>query len=188
VNPKFNIYTLSFQNKIARSLWQITWVLLYRPSPKILHGWRAFLLRLFGAKIGHPVYVYPSSKIWAPWNLEMRNYSTLADGVDCYCVDKVLIGYCATVSQYSFLCTAGHDYLNPSILDRPQMTLIAAPITVGDYAWITADVYIAPGVTVSEGGVVLARSSVFQDVPPWTVVAGNPAQFKKKRNLRQMKD
>ena len=42
----------SFGNRAARLLWNITWLLLYRPAPRPLHRWRAMLLRLFGATLG----------------------------------------------------------------------------------------------------------------------------------------
>lgn len=180
LRPKY----LTVSNKLARALWGVVWLLFYRPSPVPLHGWRRFLLRLFGAKVGKPAYLYPSARIWAPWNLEMGDHSTLASEVDCYCVEKVTIGSFSTVSQYSFLCTASHDYLDLAILQQPQMPLVTAPITLGDRVWITADVFIAPGVSVGDGTVVLARSSVFIDLPPWVVVSGNPATIQKKRILK----
>ncbi len=65
------------------------------------------------------------------------------------------------------------------------MRLITAPITINEGAWITAGVFIGPGVVIGEGAVVGARSSVFKDVAPWTVVGGNPAQFIKERVLRE---
>jgi len=136
------------------------------------------LLRLFGAKIGKGCRVYPFAKIWAPWNLEMGDYSCLGNDTDCYCVDRIRIGSHATVSQYSFLCTASHDYTNP------KMPLTTAPVIIGDGVWITADVYVAPGVTIGEGAVIGVRSAVFKDVAPWTVVGGNPAKFIKKRILK----
>jgi putative colanic acid biosynthesis acetyltransferase WcaF len=136
-----------------------------------MHGWRRFLLRIFGAKLGRGTYVYPSVQVWAPWNLVMDDHSCLSHFVDCYCVDKIKIGRYATVSQYSFLCTASHDY---SAVD---MRLVTAPIVVSDWAWITADVFVGPGVTVGEGAVVAARSTVTKDVRPWTVVAGAPAKL-----------
>lgn len=168
----------SLRNKIGRVIWGMVWLFLYRPSPKIFHGWRRFLLRLFGAKIGKGVHVYPSVKIWAPWNLEMGDHSCLANEVDCYCAAKIKIKAHATVSQYSFLCTASHDY------EDPHMPLITAPIVLGDGVWIAADVFVAPGVTIGEGAVVGARSSVFKDVESWSVVAGNPAKLIKKRELK----
>lgn len=166
-------------NKAARALWTIVWLLLYRPSPKVFHGWRRFLLRSFGARIGKKVHPYPSARVWAPWNLEMADHSCLSHYVDCYSVEKIRIGAHATVSQYSYLCTASHDIADPN------MRLVTAPISIGDGAWVTADVFIGPGVTIGEGAVVGARSSIFRDVAPWTVVAGNPACFIKHRALRQ---
>ena len=161
-------------NQFMRALWQVVWFFAYRPSPKVCHGWRRFLLRIFGAKISRNAYPYPSVKVWAPWNLEMDEMSCLGPDVDCYCVDKVVLGPGATVSQYSFLCTASHDY---RLRDRPMMT---APITIGQKAWVAADAFVGPGVTVGEGAIVGARASVFRDVEPWTVVGGNPAQVIRK--------
>lgn len=134
-----------------------------------MHGWRCFLLKLFGAKLGRKVHPYPSAKIWAPWNLEMGHNSCLADYVDCYCVAKITIGAHCTVSQYSYLCTASHDYTNAS------MPLVVAPIVIGERTWITADVFVGPGVAIGEGVVITARSSVFKDIEPWVVATGNPA-------------
>jgi putative colanic acid biosynthesis acetyltransferase WcaF len=167
------------KNKIGRVLWGIVWVLFYRPSPKVLHGWRRFLLRLFGANIGKGANPYPSAKIWAPWNLEMGDYSCLSYKVDCYCIDRILIGAHSTVSQYSYLCGASHDH------EDPHMALITAPIVIGEGAWVAADVFVGPGVTIGEGAVVAARSSVFKDVEPWTIVAGNPAIVIKRRELKK---
>lgn len=168
----------SFWNRLGRLIWTVVWVLLYRPSPRPFHFWRRFLLRLFGAQVGRGAHPYSSAKVWAPWNLSMGAHSCLGHCVDCYCVAPVSIGAHATVSQYSYLCTASHD------IEARDMPLVTAPIWIGDGAWITADVFVGPGVTVGEGAVVGARSSVFQDVEAWTVVAGNPARFIKKRELK----
>lgn len=175
---KLRIQHLSLRNKLARALWNGVWLLLYRPSPTPLHGWRRLLLRLFKANIGRGARPYPSAKIWAPWNLTMGAYSCLGPQVDCYSVDKIILGAHSTVSQYSFLCTASHDYTDLA------MPLTTAPITLGERAWVTADVFVAPGVTIGDGAVVTARSSVFHDIEPWTVAAGNPARPVKPRLLR----
>lgn len=159
---------LSRGNKLARAAWNLVWLILYRPSPIALHGWRRFLLRSFGAEVGGGARPYPSSRVWAPWNLVMGEHSCLSHQVDCYCVDKIELGAHATVSQYSFLCSATHDYT------QHGMPLVTAPIHIGAHAWVTADVFVGPGVTVGEGAVVGARSTLFRDVEPWTVVAGNP--------------
>ncbi len=107
----------------------------------------------------------------------MQDRSCLGDFVDCYSVDKITIAADAVVSQYDFLCTASHDHTDP------LLPLITAPIVIGEKAWVTADVFIAPGVTIGEGAVIIARSSVFHDIEPWTVAAGNPARPVKPRVL-----
>lgn len=169
---------LSFWNRAGRALWGIVRVLLFRPSPRLLHFWRVALLRAFGAKIGRGVRVYPSARIYAPWNLCMGEFSILGDFVDCYCVGLVEIGSHAVVSQYSFLCTATHDY------EKADFPLVVAPIRIGGRSWVAAGVFIGPGVHVGEGAVVGARSSVFKDVEPWQVVGGCPARVLKSRQLR----
>lgn len=99
----------------------------------------------------------------------MGPHSCLADEVDCYCVAPILLGEHATVSQYSYLCSASHDYHDAA------MPLVIAPIVIEAEAWVAADVFVGPGVRVGTGAVIGARSTVMQDVEPWAVVAGSPA-------------
>ena len=178
MSSRFNIYKLSLGNKIARSIWRIFWLLLFRPTPRIMPPWRCILLKLFGAKLGVGVHVYPSAAVWAPWNLEMDDYACLSEHVDCYSVGKIRIGKRSIISQYSFLCTASHDY------SLRSMPLVTGSINIGESAWITADVFIGPGVSIGDGTVVTARSSVFEDLPPWTIVGGNPAIVKGFRTIQ----
>lgn len=169
----------SYRNQAGRVLWTMVWCVLFRPSPRPFHAWRCWLLRLFGATIERGAHPYPSARVWAPWNLTMREGSCLGDHVDCYSVDRVTLEPYATVSQYSFLCTAGHDY---TIREMPVVT---APVRIGPRAWVAADAFVGPGVTIGEGAVVGARASVFRSVDPWTVVGGNPARILKKYSLGQ---
>jgi putative colanic acid biosynthesis acetyltransferase WcaF len=166
---------LSLGNRIARALWGIVWVLLFRPSPRPFHAWRRMLLGLFGARLGSGVRVYNSARIWAPWHLSMGDFSVLGDFVDCYAVDRIDIGAHTVVSQYTHLCTATHD------VDQPGFPLVTAPIRIGSQAWVAADAFVGPGVTVGDGAVVGARASVFKDVEPWTVVGGTPARMIRRR-------
>lgn len=162
---------LSLGNRAGRALWGVVWLLLFRPSPRPLHAWRRLLLGLFGARLGRGVRVYQSTRIWAPWNLTMGDYSVLGDHVDCYAVDRIEIGAHSIVSQYTFLCAATHDP------DQPSFPLITKPIRIGAQAWVAADAFIGPGVTVGDGAVVGARACVFKDVAPGAIVGGNPARL-----------
>lgn len=169
---------LGTANKLARTLWGVACALFFRTSPRFCFGWRRFLLRCFGARLGKGARVYPSTRVWAPWNLEMGDHAWLAPDTDCYCVDRIRIGAHAVVSQYSFLCSATHD------IEDPQFPLKTAPITIGGGAWVAADVFVGPGITIGQGAVVAARSTVLHDIEPWTVVGGNPAKALKRRVLR----
>lgn len=171
---------LSRKNQIIRMLWTIVWGLFARPLPRSIgSGWKRFLLRLFGAKIDSTAVVYSSAKVYYPANLIMERYACLASDVDCYNVDIIRIGANTTVSQGAYLCTASHDITNP------LNPLITAPIIIEDQAWIAADAFVSMGVTIGQGAVVGARSAVFKDVEPWTVVGGNPAKFIKKRVIKE---
>lgn len=165
-------------DKAKRLLWSITWGVLARPFPKsTMAGWKRFLLRLFGAKIASTAIVYAEAKIFKPWLLEMKDYSCIASGVDCYNAAPIIIGVNATVSQRAYLCTAGHDISNPN---HPQTE---SPIIIEDRVWVCAEAFVGQGVIIGEGAVVGARCAVFKDVAPWTVVGGNPAKIIKKRIL-----
>jgi acetyltransferase-like isoleucine patch superfamily enzyme len=54
---------------------------------------------------------------------------------------------------------------------------LAAPITIGDGAWIGSRVTILPGISIGEGAIVGTGAVVTQDVPANTLVAGIPARF-----------
>lgn len=165
------------QDKIRRFAWGIARRLLYRPTPISWHGWRARVLRAFGAKIEGRVYPYPDIAVWAPWNLHMAPESCLGPGVICYNVSSVRLGHGVTVSQRSHLCTASHDF------DDPGFPLQGAPITIEDGAWVAAESFLGPGVIIGERAVVLARAVVVRDVPPGAVMGGNPARYLRERAL-----
>ncbi len=167
----------SLANKVARALWGIVWLFFFRPTPRPLMGWRRFLVRLFGAKVGKGAKIAASTRIWAPWNLSMDEYSSLSDYVYCYNVDEVTLGPNAIVSQFTILCTASHNIRN---LNFP---LVTKPIIIKERAWIGMDSFISMGVTIGEFSVVGARSSVFKDVSEWIVVGGVPAKYIKDRTI-----
>lgn len=170
-------------NKIKRLVWTVCWTVFARPFPKsVASGWKRFLLRMFGAKMADTAVVYSSATVFMPWNLEMRDYACIASEVDCYNAASVTVGINATVSQRAYLCTASHD-ISSSRHEQTQR-----PIIIENRAWVAAEAFIGPGVTVGEGAVVGARGCVFKDVEPWTVVGGNPARFIKKRVIYKLQN
>ena len=120
--------------------------------------------------------VYPTVRIWAPWNLKMDAGAVLGPYVNCYNVDQVRIAEDALVSQGAYLCTASHD------ASRSDFPLISAPIQVESKAWVCTEAFIGLGVNVGFGAIVGARAVVSRNVKAQTIVAGNPAREVGQRN------
>ena len=148
---------------------------LFHWSPRLLWGWRCFLLRLFGAKVRRNVHIHPSVRIFIPWNLQIGDWSSVGFDALIYNLGPVVIGEKVTISQRTHLCAGSHDFRDPA------MTLLKLPIMIGNEAWICADAFVGPGVVVGKGAVVGARAVVVKDVEAGSVVGGNPAKVISKR-------
>lgn len=158
-------------HRLRRATWNIVHALVFWISPRPCHVWRAWILRMFGAKLGQGCHVYPRVSIWAPWNLRLGDFVGVADGVRLYCMDRMEIGDYAVISQGAYLCGGTHDY------NSANFQLVTKPITIGAHAWVCAEAFIHPGVAVPEGAVVGARTVVTRTLEqPWAVYAGNPCR------------
>lgn len=143
---------------------------LFRCSPRLLWGWRRFLLRLLGARIGRDVLIHPRARIYFPWLLEVGDETAISEDALIYNLGPITLGQQVTVSHGAQLCAGTHDFR------KADMPLLKPPVSVGDCAWICAGAFVGPGVRVGEGAVVGACAVAMKDVPAWTVVAGNPAR------------
>jgi putative colanic acid biosynthesis acetyltransferase WcaF len=174
-NRKATKYTPSEQ--LRRVLWACA-VPLFRFSPRICFGWRSFLLRLFGAKVGRNTHIYSSATIYMPWHFEIGDQSSVGEHAYIYNLGNIVIGSRTTISQRAHLCAGTHDFTDPAL------PLLKPPIVVKDQAWVCADAFVGPGVTVGEGAIVGARAVAVRDVEPWDIVAGNPARVVRKRIMK----
>jgi putative colanic acid biosynthesis acetyltransferase WcaF len=152
-------------------LWWIVQALLFHPSPQVMYGWRRFLLRAFGARIGKGVRIRPSATVTYPWKLSIGDWSWVGDHATLYTLGEITIGDNSVISQHAYLSAASHDY------NQPTFDLYAKPIHVGPEVWLAAHVFVAPGVTIGRGAVVGACSVVLKDVPQEMVCAGNPLRI-----------
>lgn len=169
----------SLRNRALRFAWGIVYALLFRPSPRPLHAWRSFLLRSFGARIAPHVHIYPTARIWAPWNLSCEESATIAEDAVVYNPKPLHMGSHAIVSQQAYLCGATHDY------EDPAFPLIAFPTTLGAYSWVCARATVQPNVNLGEGAILGLASVATRDLEPWTVYAGVPAKKIKARVMRE---
>ena len=120
-------------------------------------SWRVAMLRWCGFTIGRDVYIAD----------ELIIAEELVDR------DMLRIGDRVSMAPRVTLVTSSHP--NESRI-RPVAPVKRAPIIIEDDAWLGAGAVVLPGVTIGRGAVVGANSVVTRDVPPLTVVAGQPAR------------
>lgn len=165
--------------QLRRLVWEFVWLVLFRTTPRwALAGWRVFLLRFFGATIGQGCRIDPTCRVWAPWNMRLGTLTSVGAGVDFYCMAPITLGSKVSISQRAFLCAGSHE------IETLARELITKPITIGDHAWVAAEAFVHPGVTIGDGAVIGARSVVTKDMPAWTVCAGHPCKPLKPRELK----
>lgn len=159
---------------VGRLLWDLAHP-LFVLSPRPMWGWRRFLLRLFGARIGRDVHVFPSALITIPWNISIGDQSAVGDRAILYALGSITIGRQVTISQGAHLCAGSHDYT------RADLPLTKPPIRVGDGAWVCADAFVGPDVEVGAFAIVAAGAVVMRSCEGGAIVAGNPARKVKDR-------
>lgn len=177
MSPTRNISPYTRREKIGRLLWAIVEVVAFRPSFHNWYGWRAFLLKQFGAKLGRNVRIRRTVKIEIPWNLDIGDDVSIGDQAILYALGPIKIGARSFLSQYAHLCAGSHDHTSP---DYPLLRL---PIEIGEDCWIAADAFVGPSVKVGDRSVIGARSSVFSEIPPDVIAGGNPAKPIKAREF-----
>ena len=159
------------------ALWWIVQDTLFRHSLHNMYGFRNFILRCFGAKIGKNVKIRRKCEITYPWKLEIGDNTWVDDEVLLYNLEKIIIGSNCSITRRSFLCTGNHDS------NDPFFGLIVKPITIDDGVWIQADCFISQGVNIKTNSIVRARSSVLKSLEGNKIYQGIPCKAIKERSL-----
>lgn len=152
------------------ALWWIVQDTLFRCSLHNMYGFRNFILRCFGAKIGKNVKIRRKCEITYPWKLEVGDNTWIDDEVLLYNLENITIGSNCSITRRSFLCTGNHNTKDA------HFGLIVKPITIEDDVWIQADCFIAQNIVVKSGSVIGARSSVFNKLEDSGLYYGSPAK------------
>jgi putative colanic acid biosynthesis acetyltransferase WcaF len=164
---------------LKEALWLIVGLLLFRICPFCFSPLKCLVLRAFGARVGRGIIIKPQVKITFPWKLEIGDHVWLGEESWLLNLEQICIGNNVCISQRTFLCTGNHDYKSSTF------DLIAKPITVEDGAWLGAGSWVGPGVTIGSHAVLTAASVATKDLDPWSIFQGNPAQFVKKREMKE---
>ncbi len=163
-------------------LWWLVQATLFRGSPQIAYGFRRWLLRCFGAKVGTKVLIRATATVTYPWKVTIGDYSWIGDDAVIYSIGQIVIGDHAVVSQRSYLCAADHDAAQIDFPIRERR------VDIGSGAWVATDVFVGPDVTIGRNTVVGARSSVFKSLPDNMICHGSPCRPVRARTLRHAAD
>lgn len=187
-----NHFCYPFYSRLPAGLKRLL-LALYWPLKALFEDWREYTAevvghvpshtlrlicwrRLCGVQIGRDAAIHRHCRVYAPHQVTIGantivNYGVLLDGRS-----GLQIGNNVSISEGTVILTLGHDP------DSPHFALAGGPVLVDDYAFIGAYARILPGVRIGEGAVVGVGAVVTQDVAPYTVVGGVPAQFIRQRS------
>lgn len=132
---------------------------------------RVFLYRrMFLMKIGKGTQIHMGVRFRRPRSIVIGNNSIIHP--DCFLdgLETLAIGNDVDIGDQVMLWCGGHD------VQSPDYVAVKTPIVIEDRACIFARALLVKGGRIGEGAVVGAGSVVTKDVPPYTIVAGNPAR------------
>ncbi|WP_431160383.1 CatB-related O-acetyltransferase [Flagellimonas beolgyonensis] len=121
-------------------------------------------------------YLFPLS----PEKLVMGKFCQIAHGVRFITSSaNHFMGGFSTYPFNNFMMTS--ETTMEEIQAMFQVSEVKGDTVIGNDVWIGMEAVIMPGVTIGDGAIIGSRSVVVKDVPPYTIVGGNPAQPIKKR-------
>lgn len=128
--------------------------------------------------IGDNCYVGENTQIWSETDITIEDHVLIAHNCSIFDSTTHPIDFMERRDQYSFVISDGFPV-------KEYKTLKRAPIRICQDVWIGCNVIIHKGVTIGKGAIVSAGSVVRGDIPPMTIVAGNPAIVVKSYNNRK---
>jgi acetyltransferase-like isoleucine patch superfamily enzyme len=117
-------------------------------------------------RIGQWCYIGEASRIWSASSIELGDRVLVSHSVNIFDSLTHPIQAAARHEQVKQIFEQGHPL---------ELSLGESPVRIHDDAWIGAGAMVLRGVTVGKGGIVAAGAVVTKDVPPYSIVAGNPA-------------
>lgn len=114
-------------------------------------------------------------------NVHFGAYDRIASAYSVTIEDDVLFAAFVHITDHSH----GYEDINEPIWK--QHIIHKGPVVIKKGSWLAFGCHVLSGVTIGEHSVVAANSVVTKDVPPYSIVAGNPAKVVKRYNLKSGK-
>jgi maltose O-acetyltransferase len=139
---------------------------------------RYVLCKVIMKKIGNNVWIAQGAHFGDGSTVEIGNNSGL--GKNCI-VTHAVIGQNVLMGPDFLYIPVNHAFGDTNIPIKYQGKTVPETLVVDDNVWIGARVLVLPGVTIGHDAIIGAGSVVTKDVPPFVIVAGNPARIIKYR-------
>ncbi|MVN20613.1 colanic acid biosynthesis acetyltransferase WcaF [Mucilaginibacter sp. HMF7410] len=164
-------------NWLKRILWFYISAIIFKTSFFPSSGFKVFLLRMFGSKIGKNVVVRHRLNIKFPWFLTVGDFSWIGEEVWIDNLVPVKFGANVCLSQGAVLLTGNHNY------SKKNFDLITGGIFLANGVWIGAKAIVCPNVYADEHAVLAAGSIATKNMEAYFVYQGNPAVKVRKRQI-----
>lgn len=164
---------------VKRIVWYFVNACFFTSRWLPVSGFKVFLLRLFGAKVGRGVNIKPAVNIKYPWRLKIGDYVWIGEAVWIDNLANVTIGNNVCISQGALLLCGNHNF------KKNSFDLITGEIRLEDGVWIGARSMVGPGVTCRSHSILSIQSAASSDLESYTIYRGNPAVPVKERKILQ---
>jgi len=141
------------------------------------NGLKVFILRLFGASIGHQVVIKPWVKIKFPWNISLGDHVWIGEEVWIDNISMVTIQSNVCISQGAFIITGNHNY------SKSYFPLISKPVLIEEGVWICAKAIVTGGVTLKSHAVLSLGCVATKDLDSYYIYGKSPLEKIKPRTI-----
>ena len=136
-------------------------------------------LVLFGAKI-QSAAIGEGVTVFCPWDLKIGHHTTIGARCTLTALGGLTIGNDVRIAPNVMMLTTDHAYEDANTLIR-QQGFKQARIEIGNDVWLGANIVILKGVSIGDGAVIGANSTVTGDIQPYSIAVGSPCKVIGKR-------
>lgn len=160
-----------------KKIYQFLFMYIIKYTPECMRDIRSFFIRKYictcgkNVSIGRCCFIHKNTFIGENSGI----------GYKCHINNGVQIGDNVLMGLEVLTYTQNHIFKDINIPIRKQGMSEISKIVIEDDVWIGARVCILPGVRIGRGSVIGAYSVIAKDIPPFSVVVGNPGKIIKKR-------
>ena len=185
------IYYLAYSEYVKRSIGLTENNVIVMPGSTIIGG--------KNISIGNKSFIgrYVILSAWASYKghmlhpkITIGNNVSLGEWNHITAINEITIGDGVLTGRWVTITDNSHGNLIDEINERPSERALFSKgsVTIGSNVWIGDKATILPNVCIGEGSIIGANSVVTKDVPPYCVVAGNPAKIIKRLNGNSRKE